>query len=101
MERPRNGPPYRARRYSAGGALTAAGPSGKPCGIEANSAKYLAAEAGFHACEAAIMTHGGMGYVRKLNSLGVKTWVLPGLSPKVNFADFRVRCGAEGRKRPR
>jgi acyl-CoA dehydrogenase len=32
------------------------------CGIEANSAKYLAAEAAFSACETAIQTHGGMGY---------------------------------------
>jgi acyl-CoA dehydrogenase len=39
--------------------------SGKACGIEANSAKYLAAEAGFHACETAIMTHGGMGYAKE------------------------------------
>lgn len=41
-------------------------------------------------------SHGGMGYVRKLNSLGVKTWVLPSTSPRVNFADFRQRCAAEG-----
>ena len=40
--------------------------------------------------------HGGLGYVRKLNALGVKTWVLPGQSPKVNFRDFRTRCAAEG-----
>ena len=40
--------------------------------------------------------HGGLGYVRKLNSLGVKTWVLPASTPKVNFNDFRQRCGAEG-----
>jgi len=40
--------------------------------------------------------HGGMGYVRKLNSLGVKAWVLTAQSPKVNFADFRRRCGEEG-----
>lgn len=40
--------------------------------------------------------HGGLGYVRKLNALGVKTWVLPAASPKVNFADFRQRCAAEG-----
>jgi acyl-CoA dehydrogenase len=32
------------------------------CGAEANSAKYLAAEAAFTACETAVMTHGGMGY---------------------------------------
>jgi len=32
------------------------------CGVEANAAKYLAAEASFSACEAAVLTHGGMGY---------------------------------------
>ncbi len=36
--------------------------AGKPCGAEANAAKYLAADAGFHACDRAIRTHGGMGY---------------------------------------
>ncbi|WP_340109590.1 acyl-CoA dehydrogenase family protein [Pikeienuella sp. HZG-20] len=36
--------------------------AGAPCGIEANSAKYLAAEAGYEACERAVLTHGGMGY---------------------------------------
>jgi len=40
--------------------------------------------------------HGGLGYVRKLNALGVKTWVLASSSPKVNFADFRRRCAEEG-----
>ena len=40
--------------------------------------------------------HGGMGYVRKLNTMGVKAWVLPAQSPKVNFADFRKRCAEEG-----
>ena len=40
--------------------------------------------------------HGGMGYVRKLQALGVKVWVLPGQSTKVTFADFRARCAAEG-----
>ncbi len=38
---------------------------GKPCGAEANSAKYLAAEACYHACENAIFTHGGMGYAKE------------------------------------
>ena len=36
--------------------------AGAPCGVEANAAKYLAAEAAFSACETAMMTHGGMGY---------------------------------------
>jgi acyl-CoA dehydrogenase len=38
---------------------------GQPCGAEANAAKYLAGEAGFHACETAVMTHGGFGYARE------------------------------------
>ena len=36
-----------------------------PCAAEANSAKYLAAEACYHACENAIFTHGGMGYAKE------------------------------------
>ncbi|MEM1316130.1 MAG: acyl-CoA dehydrogenase family protein [Pseudomonadota bacterium] len=36
--------------------------AGQPCGVEANSAKWLGAEAGYRACERAVMTHGGMGY---------------------------------------
>jgi acyl-CoA dehydrogenase len=39
--------------------------AGKSCGAEANAAKYLAAEAGFSACEQAILTHGGMGYAKE------------------------------------
>ena len=40
---------------------------GKPCGPEANAAKYLGAEAGFEACTRAVMTHGGMGYAREFD----------------------------------
>ena len=36
-----------------------------PCGAEANSAKFLAAEACYGACENAIFTHGGMGYAKE------------------------------------
>lgn len=36
--------------------------AGRECGAQANTAKYLAAEAAFAACEAAMLTHGGMGY---------------------------------------
>jgi acyl-CoA dehydrogenase len=39
--------------------------AGEPCGAEANAAKYLGAEAGFRACETAVMTHGGMGYAKE------------------------------------
>ena len=41
--------------------------AGKACGVEANAAKYLAAEAAFRACETAVMTHGGMGYAREFH----------------------------------
>jgi len=38
---------------------------GKPCGAEANTAKYLAGEASFDACQQAVMTHGGFGYAKE------------------------------------
>lgn len=41
--------------------------SGAACGLEANAAKYLAAEAAYRACENAVMTHGGMGYAREFH----------------------------------
>ncbi|HVV32794.1 MAG TPA: acyl-CoA dehydrogenase family protein [Vitreimonas sp.] len=39
--------------------------AGKECGAEANAAKYLGAEAGFTACEASVLAHGGMGYAKE------------------------------------
>jgi acyl-CoA dehydrogenase len=39
--------------------------AGRECGAEANAAKYLGAEAGFRACEAAVLAHGGMGYAKE------------------------------------
>lgn len=38
---------------------------GLPCGAAANAAKYLAGEAGFSACETAVMAHGGFGYAKE------------------------------------
>ena len=38
---------------------------GLPCGAAANAAKYLAGEAGFNACQQAVMTHGGYGYAKE------------------------------------
>lgn len=38
-----------------------------PCGPESNIAKHEAAEAGFEACDAAVQTHGGMGYAREFH----------------------------------
>jgi alkylation response protein AidB-like acyl-CoA dehydrogenase len=40
---------------------------GLPCGAEANAAKWLAAEAGFAACDAAVQTLGGFGYAREFH----------------------------------
>ena len=39
--------------------------AGLECGAEANGAKYLAAEAGFEACDRALQTLGGFGYARE------------------------------------
>ena len=39
--------------------------AGEECGAEANAAKYLGGEAGFKACEQAVLTHGGMGYAKE------------------------------------
>ncbi|MFC4376214.1 acyl-CoA dehydrogenase family protein [Nocardia halotolerans] len=41
--------------------------AGKPCGREANTAKYLCADAGFNAADRALQTHGGMGYAEEYN----------------------------------
>jgi acyl-CoA dehydrogenase len=38
---------------------------GRPCGPEANTAKLMAAEAGFEACDVAVQTHGGYGYAKE------------------------------------
>jgi acyl-CoA dehydrogenase len=54
--------------------------TGKPCGAEANAAKYLAGEAGFRACETAVMTHGGMGYAREYH---VERYLRESLIPRI------------------
>lgn len=40
---------------------------GEDCGAMANAAKYLAGEAGYKACNTAVMTHGGMGYAKEFH----------------------------------
>lgn len=37
----------------------------KPCGAEANTAKFLGARAGFEACLQSVLTHGGFGYAKE------------------------------------
>ncbi|SHK02804.1 acyl-CoA dehydrogenase [Pseudonocardia thermophila] len=39
--------------------------AGRPCGREANTAKFLCADAGFFAADRAVQTHGGFGYARE------------------------------------
>jgi acyl-CoA dehydrogenase len=39
--------------------------AGKPCGAEANASKYLGGEAGFKACQTAVMSLGGYGYAKE------------------------------------
>ena len=52
----------------------------RPCGTEANAAKYLAGEAGFRACEQAVMTHGGMGYAQEYH---VERYLRESLIPRI------------------
>ena len=54
--------------------------AGKPCGAQANAAKYLAGEAGYRACEVAVMAHGGMGYAREYH---VERWLREALIPRI------------------
>lgn len=53
---------------------------GEACAAQANSAKYLAGEAGFRACETAVMTHGGMGYAREYH---VERYLRESLIPRI------------------
>jgi len=54
--------------------------SGQECGAESNAAKYLAGEAGFRACETAVMTHGGMGYAQEYH---VERYLRESLIPRI------------------
>lgn len=40
---------------------------GEPCGLQANAAKYLAGEAGYRACETAVLTLGGNGFAKEFD----------------------------------
>ena len=54
--------------------------TGKPCGPSANAAKYLAGEAGFDACQQAVMTHGGFGYAKEYH---VERYLRESLIPRI------------------
>lgn len=56
--------------------------AGRECGAQANAAKYLAAEAGFNACETAVLTHGGMGYAREYHvERYMREMMIPRIAP--------------------
>jgi len=56
--------------------------SGQECGAAANAAKYLGAEAGYSACEQAVMTHGGMGYAQEYHvERYLREAMIPRLAP--------------------
>jgi len=54
--------------------------NGIPCGPAANAAKHLAAEAGFKACQTAIMTHGGYGYAKEYH---VERYLRESMIPRI------------------
>ena len=55
---------------------------GRPCGAEANAAKFFCAEAGFRSCETAVLTHGGMGYAKEYHvERYFRESMLPRLAP--------------------
>jgi acyl-CoA dehydrogenase len=53
---------------------------GASCGPAANAAKYLAAEAGFKACQTAMMTHGGYGYAKEYH---VERYLRESMIPRI------------------
>ncbi|GAN78298.1 acyl-CoA dehydrogenase family protein [Acidisphaera rubrifaciens] len=55
---------------------------GLSCGAQANASKYLAAEAGFFACQQAVMTHGGFGYAKEYHvERYLREIMIPRLTP--------------------
>ncbi|HLG85891.1 MAG TPA: acyl-CoA dehydrogenase family protein [Alphaproteobacteria bacterium] len=51
-------------------------------GAAANSAKYLAAEAGLSACQNAVMTHGGFGYAKEFHvERYLREMMIPWIAP--------------------
>jgi acyl-CoA dehydrogenase len=55
---------------------------GESCGAESNAAKYLAGEACYHACETALLTHGGMGYAKEYHiERYLRESMIPRLAP--------------------
>lgn len=53
---------------------------GLPCAGEANAAKYFCAEAGYRACETAVLTHGGFGYAKEYH---VERYLRESMLPRI------------------
>ncbi|MDP2094218.1 MAG: acyl-CoA dehydrogenase family protein, partial [Hydrogenophaga sp.] len=53
-----------------------------PCGADANAAKYMAAEAGFNACQRAMATLGGYGYAKEYHvERYLREMMIPRIAP--------------------
>jgi acyl-CoA dehydrogenase len=52
----------------------------KPCGAEANAAKFFCAEAGYRAAETAVLTHGGFGYAKEYH---VERYLREAMLPRI------------------
>ncbi|POR31009.1 hypothetical protein TPAR_08802 [Tolypocladium paradoxum] len=71
---------HAARLYDAKKENGATHAGQEAVGVAANSAKYMAAEAAFTACERAVLTHGGMGYAMEYD---VERWFRECLVPRI------------------
>ena len=63
--------------------------AGAQCGAEANAAKYLGAEAGWRACETALLTHGGMGYAKEYH---VERYLREAMIPRIAPVSRELVC---------
>lgn len=68
---------------------------GYSSGEYANSAKYLAAEAAFKACERAVMTHGGMGYAKEYH---VERYLREVFIPRIAPVSREMICNYVGER---
>ncbi|KAJ0413960.1 acyl-CoA dehydrogenase/oxidase [Aspergillus carlsbadensis] len=64
-------------------------------GEYANSAKYLAAEAAFRACERAVMVHGGMGYAKEYH---VERYLREAFIPRIAPVSREMICNYIGER---
>lgn len=68
---------------------------GYASGEYANTAKYLAAEAAFQACERAVMVHGGMGYAKEYH---VERYLREVLIPRIAPVSREMICNYIGER---